>query len=50
MFEPNRLARMHLIDAYSQIVPLRRRATQSARSSQHVPPSVNPTSKQGGAS
>jgi hypothetical protein len=50
MFEPNRLAQMHLIDAYSQIVPLRRRATPRARSSQHALPSVNPAAKQGGAS
>ena len=49
MFEPNRLARMHLIDAYSQIVPLRRRATQGARSSQHTPSSIKPSAKQGGA-
>ena len=50
MFEPNRLALMHLIDAYSQIVPLRRRATGSFEASQHATPSINPTAKQGGAS
>lgn len=50
MFEPNRLALIHLIDAYSQIVPLRRRATRSAHLSAHAPPSVDQTAKQGGAS
>ena len=50
MFEPSRLALMHLIDAYSQIVPLRRRATQSARSPQPTPSSIKPVSKQEGAS
>ncbi len=50
MFEPNRLALMHLIDAYSQIVPLRRRATRSPDASQHATPSVNRIAKQGGAS
>lgn len=50
MFEPNRLARMHLIDAYSQIVPSQRRATLSPETSQHATPSANRTAKQGGAS
>lgn len=52
MFEPNRLAAEHLIDAYRQIVPLRIRATQHARAPQRQCdiPSANRTSKPGGAS
>jgi len=29
MFEPSRLAATHLVDAYSQVVPLRLRATHT---------------------
>jgi hypothetical protein len=29
MFEPNRLAAEHLADAYTQLVPLRRRSTRA---------------------
>lgn len=50
MFEPNRLAATHLVDAYSQIVPLRLRATHSPRSPQCATPSANSPSQQGGQS
>jgi hypothetical protein len=50
MFEPNRLATLHLVDAYSQIVPLRIRATQSPGLPQRATPSANEASNQGGRS
>lgn len=49
MFEPSRLAAMHLVDAYSQIVPLRLRATHTpGRASQPTLEPQSPASRQGG--
>ncbi len=51
MFEPNRLAAMHLVDAYNQVVPLRLRATPTpGRTSQPTLEPQSPASRQGGQS
>jgi len=51
MFEPSRLAAMHLVDAYSQVVPLRRRATSTpGRLSPRAMETQSTASRQGGQS